>query len=123
MVLIPIQIRFALCRGQKYSRAGDSRLLQFDGTPVDLSPRHVLRRVLKLYEERSWEPVIAPEMEFYIVDVNRGAEDLPLQPPIGRTGHPKPHAAYWIDAVNELEYRCSKISTIIAKRKIWRLTP
>lgn len=76
---------------------------KFDGTPVDLSPRHVLRRVLKLYEDRGWEPVIAPEMEFYIVDVNRDP-DLPLQPPIGRTGRPETgRAAYSIDAVNEFD--------------------
>lgn len=76
---------------------------KFDGTPVDLSPRYVLRRVLKLYEERGWEPIIAPEMEFYIVDVNRDP-DVPLQPPIGRTGRPETgRAAYSIDAVNEFD--------------------
>jgi len=75
----------------------------FDGTPVELSPRYVLRRVLKLYEERGWEPVVAPEMEFYIVDINRDP-DLPLQPPLGRTGRPETgRKAYSIDAVNEYD--------------------
>lgn len=75
----------------------------FDGTPVELSPRAVLRRVLKLYEDKGWEPVVAPEMEFYIVDVNRDP-DLPLQPPIGRTGRPETgRKAYSIDAVNEFD--------------------
>jgi glutamine synthetase len=75
----------------------------FDGTPVDLSPRYVLRHVLKLYEDMGWEPVVAPEMEFYIVDVNRDP-DLPLQPPIGRTGRPETgRKAYSIDAVNEYD--------------------
>jgi glutamine synthetase len=75
----------------------------FDGTPVELSPRAVLRRVLKLYEDKGWEPVVAPEMEFYIVDVNRDP-DLPLQPPIGRTGRPETgRKAYSIDAVNEYD--------------------
>ena len=74
-----------------------------DGTPVDLSPRYVLRRVLKLYEDMGWEPVVAPEMEFYIVDVNRDP-DLPLQPPLGRTGRPETgRKAYSIDAVNEYD--------------------
>ena len=31
-----------------------------DGHPVDLSPRWVLRRVLELYAEKGWRPVIAP---------------------------------------------------------------
>ncbi|QZA77881.1 glutamine synthetase family protein [Deefgea tanakiae] len=75
----------------------------FDGTPVELSPRYVLRRVLKLYEDRGWEPVVAPEMEFYIVDINRDP-DLPLQPPLGRTGRPETgRKAYSIDAVNEYD--------------------
>lgn len=75
----------------------------FDGTPVELSPRYVLRRVLKLYEDRGWEPVVAPEMEFYLVDINRDP-DLPLQPPLGRTGRPETgRKAYSIDAVNEYD--------------------
>lgn len=75
----------------------------FDGTPIELSPRHVLKRVLKLYEEKGWEPVVAPEMEFYIVDINRDP-DLPLQPPLGRTGRPETgRKAYSIDAVNEYD--------------------
>ncbi|AOY00795.1 glutamine synthetase family protein [Jeongeupia sp. USM3] len=74
-----------------------------DGRPVEMSPRHVLRRVLQLYEARGWQPVVAPEMEFYIVDVNRDP-DLPLQPPVGRTGRPETgRKAYSIDAVNEYD--------------------
>ncbi|MBM3117783.1 glutamine synthetase family protein [Jeongeupia naejangsanensis] len=74
-----------------------------DGSPVPISPRHVLRNVLRLYEARGWEPVVAPEMEFYIVDVNRDP-DVPLQPPVGRTGRPETgRKAYSIDAVNEYD--------------------
>ncbi|MFT7400495.1 MAG: glutamine synthetase, partial [Hydrogenophaga sp.] len=40
---------------------------EFDGSPVGLSPRSVLRRVLALYENQGWRPVVAPEMEFYLV--------------------------------------------------------
>jgi len=77
--------------------------VHFDGTPVEISPRHVLRKVLKLYEDRGWKPVIAPELEFYLVDVNRDP-DLPLQPPIGRTGRPETgRQSYSIEAVNEFD--------------------
>jgi glutamine synthetase len=42
-------------------------------------------------------------MEFYIVDINRDP-DLPLQPPLGRTGRPETgRKAYSIDAVNEYD--------------------
>ena len=59
--------------------------VHFDGTPVEISPRRVLRRVLDLYEAKGWKPVVAPELEFYLVEMNKDP-DLPLQPPIGRTG-------------------------------------
>lgn len=38
-----------------------------DGTPVDCDPRAVLKRVLALYESRGWDPVVAPEVEFYLL--------------------------------------------------------
>ena len=56
-----------------------------DGTPVEASPRQVLRRVLAAYAERGWSPVVAPELEFYLVKPNRDP-DYPLEPPVGRSG-------------------------------------
>ena len=38
-----------------------------DGTTVDSSPRSVLRNVLGKYEARGWVPVVAPEVEFYLL--------------------------------------------------------
>ena len=77
--------------------------VHFDGTPVEISPRRVLRRVLELYEARGWKPVVAPELEFYLVDMNKDP-DLPLAPPIGRTGRPETgRQAYSIEAVNEFD--------------------
>ena len=38
-----------------------------DGTPVELAPRQVLRRVCELYRRKGWHPVVAPELEFYLV--------------------------------------------------------
>ena len=74
-----------------------------DGQPVDISPRHVLRRVLALYEERGWQPVVAPELEFFLVQVNKDP-DYPLVPPVGRTGRTESgRQAYGIDAVNEFD--------------------
>ncbi len=74
-----------------------------DGRPVDLAPRTVLRRVLDLYARRGWKPVIAPELEFFLVEKNIDP-DLPLKPPIGRSGRPETaRQAYGIDAVNEFD--------------------
>ena len=56
-----------------------------DGSVVDLSPRHVLQRVLGLYAERGWSPVVAPEIEFFLVKTNADP-DYPLEPPVGRSG-------------------------------------
>jgi len=36
------------------------------GNPAPLSPRNVLRHVLNLYRAKGWQPVIAPELEFYL---------------------------------------------------------
>jgi glutamine synthetase len=74
-----------------------------DGTPVDISPREVLRRVLRLYERQGWKPIVAPELEFFLVKTNTDP-DYPLEPPIGRSGRPETaRQAYGIDAVNEFD--------------------
>ena len=80
-----------------------SDCVYLDGTPVDISPRHVLRRVLALYEERGWRAIVAPELEFFLVQVNKDP-DYPLVPPVGRTGRTESgRQAYGIDAVNEFD--------------------
>ncbi len=74
-----------------------------DGRPVEESPRQVLRRVLGYYEAKGWEPVIAPELEFYLVEKNIDP-DYPLKPPIGRSGRPETgRQGYSISAVNEFD--------------------
>lgn len=74
-----------------------------DGSIVDLAPRAVLRRVLDLYAERGWRPVVAPELEFYLVKRNLDP-DFPLEPPIGRSGRAETGGqSYGIDAVNEFD--------------------
>jgi len=74
-----------------------------DGRLVDFAPRSVLRRVLKLYEEKGWCPIVAPELEFYLTDKNSDP-DLPLRAPIGRSGRAETsRQVYSIDAVNEFD--------------------
>src|SRR5476649_115128 len=74
-----------------------------DGRLVDFAPRSVLRRVLKLYADKGWKPVVAPELEFYLTAKNTDP-DVPLKPPVGRSGRAETsRQGYSIDAVNEFD--------------------
>ncbi|MEQ9640624.1 MAG: glutamine synthetase family protein [Alphaproteobacteria bacterium] len=74
-----------------------------DGKPVPYAPRQVLRAVLDLYAARGWCPVVAAEVEFYLVAKNLDP-DYPLEPPVGRSGRPETgRQSYGIDAVNEFD--------------------
>ncbi len=74
-----------------------------DGSLVSKSPRAVLRSVLAKYEARGWVPVVAPEVEFYLLsphsDPNAEAE-----PPEGRLGWTEgARQPYSIDTMNDFE--------------------
>lgn len=73
------------------------------GNPIELSPRNVLKKVLKLYADKGWRPIVAPEMEFYLT--KRSSDpDFPLEAPIGRSGRPETgRQSFSIDAANEFD--------------------
>jgi len=74
-----------------------------DGSPVEMAPRYVLQRVLDLYHKAGWQPVVAPELEFYLVKQNADP-DYPLEPPVGRSGRVESaRQAYSIDALAEFD--------------------
>ncbi len=74
-----------------------------DGKLVPFAPRSVLRRVCGLFADEGWSPVVAPELEFYLVARNTDP-DMPLRPPVGRSGRAETsRQAYSIDAVNEFD--------------------
>lgn len=74
-----------------------------EGELHPLAVRSVLRRVLKRYEELGLRPVVAPEVEFYLV-AKESNPDFGLKPPIGRSGRPETaRQSYSIDAVNEFD--------------------
>ncbi len=74
-----------------------------DGRPVTMAPRYVLRHVLELYAAQGWEPIVAPELEFFLIEPNTDS-DYPLKPPIGRSGRPEiGRQSYSIAAVNEFD--------------------
>ena len=57
-----------------------------DGTPFFADPRHVLARVIERYEARGWCPVVASELEFYLIDgeLEHGRPVPPRSPATGR---------------------------------------
>lgn len=74
-----------------------------DGTPVPLAPRNVLKAVLALFAAEGWQPIVAPELEFYLTEINKDP-DYPLEPPMGRSGRKETaRKSYGIDAVNEFD--------------------
>ena len=55
-------------------------MLDEDGTPFDVEPRNVLNNVWQQLRQRGLFPVVAVELEFYLIDRQRDAEGY-LQPP------------------------------------------
>ncbi len=54
-----------------------------DGSPFFADPRHILKKVLDLYAKKGWTPVVAAELEFYLVDPKadeRGDPQAPIAP-------------------------------------------
>jgi len=74
-----------------------------EGELHPLASRSVLRKILNLYQSAGLKPVIAPEVEFYLVAKNTDP-DNELAPPKGRSGRRESaRLSYSIDAVAEFE--------------------
>lgn len=52
-----------------------------------MSPRQILKNVLKLYEDKGWQPIVAPEFEFYLI-ANQGDSLSEPRPAAGKSGKP-----------------------------------
>jgi glutamine synthetase len=61
------------------------RMLQQDGTPFYADPRQVLARVCGFFKRTGLTPVMATELEFYIIDRRRTPRD-PVSPPSSHEG-------------------------------------
>ncbi len=76
-------------------------ILDQTGEPVSVAPRNVLKRVIGLYNAEGWNPVVAPEMEFFLVARNIDPNQ-PVEPPMGRSGRKAAaRQAYSMSAVDE----------------------
>ncbi len=72
-----------------------------DGTPVAIAPRQVLKNVIQYFTDKGWAPVVAPELEFYLIKPNTDPNE-PIEAPIGRTGRrPTSRQSYSMSAVDD----------------------
>jgi glutamine synthetase len=73
------------------------------GEPVPCAPRNQLKHILALYKKEGWQPVVAPELEFYLTKKNINP-DMPLEPPVGRSGRQSVgRQSYSMAAIDEYE--------------------
>lgn len=69
--------------------------------PIPYSPRNVLKRVVSLFNKKGWKPIVAPELEFYLVARNLDPAEK-IKPMMGRSGRPAAaRQAYSMTAVDE----------------------
>ncbi len=74
-----------------------------DGGTIDAAPRQVLRNVLALYEAKGWVPVVAPEVEFYLIKPHADA-NAEVEPPEGRLGRTDTsRQPFGIDQMNDFD--------------------
>ena len=78
----------------------------------------MLRRIVGLFDDRGLAPVIAPELEFFLVEQSQDT-NAPLVSPQGRSGRVETaKQAYGIDAVNEFDPFFEDIYDHCAAQKI-----
>ena len=76
-------------------------LVDHQGKPIPYAPRNVLKRIIQLYHDKGWQPVVAPELEFYLIKANVDPNE-PISPPVGRTGRSgTARQSYSMSAVDE----------------------
>ncbi|MGM4908912.1 glutamine synthetase family protein [Rhizobium sp. 768_B6_N1_8] len=77
---------------------------EFDGSRSFMDPRSILASVLERYAERGLTPVVATELEFYVVEENWRETGIP-SPPASLTyrGNPNGFQLYDMSAVDALD--------------------
>ncbi|MEZ5955662.1 MAG: glutamine synthetase family protein [Hyphomonadaceae bacterium] len=77
-------------------------MYELDGKPHDLDPRHVLQRVIDRFAADGLVPVVACELEYYLVDARRTASGKIQLPPSPLTGdRATQHQVYGLREVEE----------------------
>jgi len=92
--------------------------VNLNGSPVMNSSRAVLKRILKIFEDNGYKPIVSPEVEFYLVKPNPDA-DYPLEVPTGQSGRQETgKQAFGIDAVNEFDNLFEDVYNYCEKQNI-----
>jgi glutamine synthetase len=77
-------------------------MYELDGAPHDLDPRHVLQRVIDRFAADGLVPVVACELEYYLVDARRTETGKIQLPPSRLTGdRATQHQVYGLREVEE----------------------
>jgi glutamine synthetase len=75
-----------------------------DGTPYPLDPRQLLRGVQERFRQRGLQPVVASEMEFFLLRPERDAQGRPLHTQTDSVGGALGHGqTYGLEAMAEVE--------------------
>ena len=81
-----------------------STMHEFDGRPSFMDPRGILAAMLKRYEERGLTPVVATELEFYVVEDDWRETGRPRPPArLSYAGDPNGFQLYDMRAVDALD--------------------
>ncbi len=90
-----------------------------DGTPFDVEPRNVLNHLWQQLRNRGLFPVVAVELEFYLVDKKRDAEGF-IQPPCapGSDERNMQSQVYSVDNLDHFSEVLSEIDTIAKQQGI-----
>ena len=89
-----------------------------DGSQVEVSPRAVLRNVLAKYEANGWIPVVAPEVEFYLLSPHTDPQ-VEAQPPEGRLGWTEgARQPFSIDTMNDFDPFINQVYEYCAAQEI-----
>ena len=76
-------------------------LVDDKGELSKLSPRQILKNVLKLYADKGWQPIVAPEFEFYLI-ANQGDSLSAPKAASGKSGKPTDDkGVFSMDAIDE----------------------
>ncbi|MGI9461174.1 MAG: glutamine synthetase family protein [Alphaproteobacteria bacterium] len=82
----------------------DGKHSDLAGQELPYAPRSVLKKVMKLYADNGLRPVLAPELEFYLVQKNLDS-DLPVQTPPSLTGRQDSSGqGYSIERLNSFDH-------------------
>lgn len=90
-----------------------------DGTPFECDPRQLLKRVLERFRAMSLTPVIAVELEFYLIDRERDQVGAPQPPRSPATGERASQSQLY--SVTELDEYADFLEDITRAAQLQRL--